>query len=192
VVIAEFSDFECPYCREEAKMLRENLLKAYPTEVRLYFFDYPLEQLHPWAKAAAMAGRAIFNQSALAWWEYHDWIFDKQADITAENLRGKVLEWAATKDLDVAALTKSIDAKDTEADVNKTLLMGQNLSVNQTPTLFINGRRIGGASNWNDLKFVIDYEIGYQKTAKNAGEDCGCDIRLPSFAGDKPATTLHK
>jgi len=57
VVIAEFSDFECPYCKEEAKSLRDNLLKTYPNEVRLYFFDFPLEQIHPWAKAAAMDGR---------------------------------------------------------------------------------------------------------------------------------------
>jgi protein-disulfide isomerase len=193
VVITEFSDFECPYCREEAKLLHENLLKTYPKDVRLYFFDFPLEQLHPWAKAAAMAGRSIFKQSATAWWEYHDWIFDKQAEITADNFRAKVLEFAKTnKDLDIDALTKSIDSKETEAEVNKTIQLGQSLNVNQTPTLFVNGRRVAGASTWNDLKFVIDYEIEYQKTAKNAGEDCGCDVKLPGFAGDKPASTLHK
>jgi protein-disulfide isomerase len=197
VVLAEFSDFECPYCREEAKLLRENLLKTYPKEVRLYFFDFPLEQIHPWAKAAAMAGRSIFKQSAAAWWDYHDWVFDKQSEITADNFRSKLLEFAKTKDLDIDALTKSIDSKETEDEVNKTVLLGQSLNVNQTPTLFINGRRVAGASTWNDLKFVIDYEIEYQKTAKNAGEDCGCDVRLPGFAGDapgsgKPAGTLHK
>jgi len=45
------------------------------------------------------------------------------------------------------------------------------------------------------MKFVIDFEIGYQKTAKNAGEDCGCDVKLPEFGGaPKPAApgTLHK
>jgi hypothetical protein len=36
-----------------------------------------------------------------------------------------------------------------------------------------------GAVQWSDLKRVIDYEIEYQKTAKNAGEDCGCSISLP-------------
>ena len=60
VVIAEFSDFECPFCREEAKTLRDNIVKTYPKEVRVYFFDFPLEQLHPWAKAASMAGRCVF------------------------------------------------------------------------------------------------------------------------------------
>ncbi len=60
VVLVEFSDFECPYCRQQAKMLREELLKAYPKEVRLYYLDFPLESLHPWAKSAAMIGPVHF------------------------------------------------------------------------------------------------------------------------------------
>lgn len=89
VVIAEFSDFQCPYCREEAKTIRENLLKSYPKDARVYFFDYPLEQIHPWAKPAAMAGRCVFKQSATAFWDYHDYMFEHQADINAENLPGE-------------------------------------------------------------------------------------------------------
>src|SRR6267378_3211269 len=45
VVIVLFSDFECPYCKEEAKALRSNLLATYPKEVRLYFKDLPLTQI---------------------------------------------------------------------------------------------------------------------------------------------------
>jgi hypothetical protein len=50
VVLVLFSDFECPYCKEEAKVLRTNLLNTYPKDVRLYFKDFPLSQIHPWAK----------------------------------------------------------------------------------------------------------------------------------------------
>ena len=56
VVIVVFSDFQCQYCRQEGKMLREQLLKAYPNQVRVYFKDMPLQQIHPWATAAAIAG----------------------------------------------------------------------------------------------------------------------------------------
>jgi hypothetical protein len=35
---------------------------------------------------------------------------------------------------------------------------------------------------WPDLRMIIDYEIEYQKTAKNAGEDCGCELKLPAPA----------
>lgn len=188
VVIAEFSDFQCPYCREEAKTIRENLLKSYPKDARVYFFDYPLEQIHPWAKPAAMAGRCVFKQSATAFWDYHDYMFEHQADINAENLQAKVLEFAkGVKDLDGGQLQACMVSKETEQEVNASVAIGQSLGVNQTPTVFVNGRKLAGVTNWADMKFVIDYEIEYQKTAKNAGEDCGCDIKLPQFGGASTA-----
>jgi len=179
VVLVEFSDFECPFCREEAKMLRTNLLTAYPKEVRFYYLDFPLETLHPWAKAAAMMGRCIFHQNAGAFWDYHDWIFEHQEEITPDNLKDKVLEFAKGKGIDADQLSKCIDSKATEEEVEKTKAEGRGLEVNSTPTLFVNGRRMNGTIQWPDLKRVIDYEIEYQKTAKNAGEDCGCSVELP-------------
>jgi protein-disulfide isomerase len=82
VVIVEFSDMECPHCKEEAKTLNENLLKAYPKEVRLYFKDFPLTNIHPWARAAAMDGRCVFRNNPDSFWPYLDWIFSQQDGIT--------------------------------------------------------------------------------------------------------------
>jgi protein-disulfide isomerase len=194
VVLVEFSDFECPYCREEAKALRDNLLATYPKEVRLYYLDFPLESVHPWAKTAAIAGRCIFHQNAAAFWDYHDWIFANQDQVHPDNVRDKLLEFGKSKSLDIPQLSKCIDERVTEEEVNKTMKEGQDLDVASTPTLFINGRRLVGAEQWPDLKRVIDYEIEYQKTAKNAGEDCGCDVRLPmpgAPAANSAPGTLH-
>jgi protein-disulfide isomerase len=187
VVVAEFSDFECPYCRQEAQTIRQNVLKTYPKEVHVYYMDFPLESLHPWAKAASIAGRCIFHQNAPAFWDFHDWIFASQESITPDNLKSKVLEFAAGK---VAAdqLSTCMDTKATESEVDKTREIGRALNVDQTPTIFINGRRMVGASSWPDLQRVIDYEIEYQKTAKNAGEDCGCEVKLP-MPGGSPASS---
>ena len=188
VVLVEFSDFECPYCREQAKMLHENLLATYPKEVRLYFVDFPLESLHPWAKAAAMMGRCIFHQNAQAFWDYHDWIFQHQEEINPENLKEKVLEFAKTKGTDADQLSKCIDSRATEEEVTGTREEGKSLGVNSTPTMFVNGRRMVGTLQWADLKRVIDYEIEYQKTAKNAGEDCGCNVSLPMPGAATPGS----
>ena len=75
VVIVAFSDLQCPHCKSEAEMLRENLIKNYPKHVRLYFKDFPLESLHPWAKPAAMAGRCVFQQKPTPSGTYHDLVF---------------------------------------------------------------------------------------------------------------------
>src|SRR5689334_16268878 len=78
VVLVMFSDFQCGFCREEAQMLRKNLLASYPNEVRVYFKDYPLDAIHPWARPASIAGRCVFRQKPTAFWEFHDWIYERQ------------------------------------------------------------------------------------------------------------------
>jgi protein-disulfide isomerase len=185
VVLVEFTDFECPYCREEAKKLRDNMLKDFPKDVHFYFMDFPLEQLHPWAKPAAIAGQCVFKQSADVFWEYHDWIFEHQTEITPENLNSKIMEFAKGKKIDSLQLSRCMDTKATEAEVNRTIEMGNALEVSATPTLFVNGRKLSGAVEWPDLKRIIEFEIEYQKTAKNAGEDCGCSVTLPMPPGMK-------
>ena len=189
VVLVLFTDFECPVCKQEADMLRQNLLTAYPKEVRLYLKDFPLVQIHPWAKTAAIAGRCVFRQNPTAFWEYHDWVYANQAEITAENFRSKLVEFAATrnKQIDAMQLNSCLDSRATEAEVDRSVSEGKELHVNATPTMFINGRRIDGQIPWPNLQNIIDYEIDYQKTAKNAGENCGCEVTLPSPAGNQAA-----
>jgi protein-disulfide isomerase len=191
VVLVIFTDFQCPYCKEEAKMLRQHLLAAYPKQVRLYFKDLPLEQIHPWAKPAAMAGRCVFRQNAEAFWTYHDWIYENQEKMTPETLKNKVLEWAKDKDIDVLQLARCIDTKATQAEVEKSVAEARALKVTSTPTMFVNGRAMVGNISWAELKQVIDFEIEYQKTARNAGEDCECSVELPVPGGAaKPASTV--
>lgn len=194
VVLVLFSDFQCPYCKVEAQMLRQNLLAAYPTQVRLYFIDFPLVQLHPWAKAAAMAGRCVFHQDPASFWSYYDWIYQHQETITPENLKSVVTGWSKDrKDVDTLGLGGCMDTKETEKEVDAEMAKGKELQVEGTPTLFVNGRRINNSVEWNYLKATIDNEIEYQKTAKNAGEDCGCDtkLQLPGLA-NPAASPLKK
>jgi len=176
VVLVQFSDFQCPYCKEEAKLLRDNLLKTYPKEVRLYYKDFPLEQIHPWAKPAAIAGRCVFQQNPLAFWDYYDWMFARQQEITSENLRAKVMEFGQQKSLDVLQLGRCLDTRATEAEVARNTAEAKSLNVTSLPTLFVNGRRLVGQVNWPGLKQIIDYELNYQKTAQNAGEAGCCEV----------------
>jgi protein-disulfide isomerase len=189
VVVVEFSDFECPYCRDEATLLRSNLPASYPKQVHFYYKELPLESIHPWARAGAIAGRCVLRQSNDLFWEFHDWIFAHQGEINAGNLKEKVMEWAGSKSaVDSAKLRQCIDTKATDGEVNQSLAEARALRIDQTPTLFVNGRRIGGAFDWPSLRGIIDYEIEYQKTAKNAGEDCGCELKLdlPGAPGKQP------
>ena len=178
VVVVMYSDFQCSFCKDEAKVIRQNVASTYPTQVRVYFKDYPLEPIHPWAKPAAIAGRCVFRQKPAAFWDYHDWIFEHQSEITVENLKDKTSEFAKTKSLEPIQLAACIDNKSTEAEVAKSQAEGRLLGVNSTPTMFVNGRRLVGQVQWPQLKQIIDHEIEYQKT-HGGGEKC-CELTLPS------------
>jgi len=179
VVLVLFSDFECPFCKDEANTLRQNLLSAYPAQVRVYFKDLPLEAIHPWAKPAAIAGRCVFRQAPAQFWSYHDWMYAQQKNITKANFKDKVMEWVkGSQEVDALQLGRCIDTKATEAEVNQNIADAKTLGINSTPTLFINGRMMAERLDWPTLRAIVDNEIEYQKTAKNAGEDCGCEVKL--------------
>jgi protein-disulfide isomerase len=160
VTIVEFGDLECPDCKMEAPVLRQNLPQTFPGKVRVFFKDFPLESIHPWARAAAIAGRCVYRQDHDAFWKFYDWMYDTQDQITPDTLNSKVLMWAGQNNLDAIQLGRCIDTKATEPEVNRSLAEGRALGVRGTPTLFINGRKIGGLQ-WPDLELVINNELQY-------------------------------
>ncbi len=183
VVIAAFSDFQCPYCAKEAKLLRTQVAEAYPEQVRVYFYDFPLP-MHKWAKDAAVAGQCIYRMEPEAFWKYHDWIFEQQSKLTPENLADKIGEFAAAAGLDSLKLMPCIDGRNTEEVVQASIKTGRAIGVSSTPTIFLNGRLLKGSLPWEKLKAIIDHEIEYQKVTKNAGDDCGCEIEV-AFPGQQ-------
>jgi protein-disulfide isomerase len=178
VVVSLFTDFQCPYCKEEAQQIRGKLIQAYPKEVRLYFHDFPLEQIHPWARTAALAGRCAFLQGEENFWKYHDWAFEKQATLTADNFKTELMTWAPRNGLDVLQLTRCYDNKEGQPGLEKDLAMAKKLALASTPTLFVNGRKLSGTVRWEDLKRIIDFELKYQETAHNAGDTACCSVEL--------------
>jgi protein-disulfide isomerase len=165
VTIVEFGDFECPDCKMEAPILRHDLTEALGGKVRVYFKNFPLESVHPWARAAAIAGRCVYQQGQPAFWKFYDWIYDSQDQISSDNLNAKVLAWAAGNGVDAAKLGGCIDTKATEPEVDRSIAEGRALGVSGTPTLFINGRKIGGLM-WPDLQMVINKEVEYTSPSR--------------------------
>lgn len=160
VTIVEFGDFECPDCRMEAPILRHDLVETFGGKVRVFFKNYPLDSVHPWARAAAAASRCVYHQGEPAFWKFYDWIYDNQDGITVDNLNSKVLAWAGENGVDTVKLGQCMDTKATEPEVSRSIAEGHALGIAGTPTLFINGRRIGGLT-WPDLQLVINKELEF-------------------------------
>jgi len=180
VMIVLFTDFECPYCAQEAAMLRRYIPQNYPERVRVVFKDFPLESIHPWAKAAAIAGQCVYRQSEGAFWEYYDSTYSQQQSITDANFREKLMEFAKGQgSLDVAKLGSCFDERQTEKAVNASIAEGQALQINATPTMFVNGRRFSGDVPWQNLQQIIEFELNNGDLLGTDEEDC-CVVDLPT------------
>jgi protein-disulfide isomerase len=180
VTIVVFSDFQCPVCKEEAGVLRQNLAKAYPDKVRLYFKDFPLESIHNWARTAADAGRCVFKQNPQKFWDYFDWIYDQQANIGMDNFNDKLQLFATEKGVDGMQLGRCVESKATDGEVAKEMAEGHALQVSATPTIFINGRKIENALPWETLETLIKMELEHQAKAKEDADKC-CEVSMPKI-----------
>jgi protein-disulfide isomerase len=180
VTIAIFSDFQCPYCKDEAQVLRQNLAAAFPDKARVIFEDFPLDSTHPWARTAAIAGRCVYRQNPAAFWKFFDWDYENQAQITLENVNGKIQEFVNSAGLDGLQLGRCVETKAGEADVNRAVALGHALQVSATPTIFVNGRKLEGGLPWASLEALIHIELDQQAKAAQAAEKC-CEVTIPSL-----------
>ncbi len=167
VTLVEYSDFECPVCRNLHDVLRDNILPKYSGKVRVVFKDFPIEQLHPWARTAAIAGRCVYQQNPTAFWKMYDFIYDNQEIISAANAWTKMLDYAGQSGLQAETFKACMASPEAGEAVNASRANGQLLDVNSTPTVFVNGRRIVGADA-HILEQYINYELDQLKPGKTA------------------------
>jgi len=165
VTLVEYSDFECPVCRNLHDVLRDNILPKYSGKVRVVFKDFPIEQLHPWARTAAIAGRCAYQQNPTAFWKMYDFIYDNQEIISAANAWTKMLDYAGQSGLQADTFKSCMASPEAGEAINASRANGQLLDVNSTPTVFVNGRRIVG-TDARILEQYINYELDQLRTGK--------------------------
>jgi protein-disulfide isomerase len=156
VTLVEFSDFQCPHCRELYEELKA-VETRYP-QLRIVYKDFPLNSIHPWAQTAALGGRCAFDQSPAAFWKVHDSIFDNQDVISTENVWDKLVEFATQAGLNADTFKACLSSPDAEKAVDANRADGVALDVNSTPTVYVNGRPLVGG-DVETLDRLIDFEL---------------------------------
>jgi protein-disulfide isomerase len=151
VTIVEFSDFQCPFCQRVNPTLAK-LRETYGDRISIVFKDYPLPN-HPQAPKAAEAARCAADQSKF--WEMHDAMFANQKALEVPALK----QTARAIGLDGGAFDTCIDSGKHAATVAKNAALGEQMGVNSTPTLYVNGRQVLGAMPFEVFKQVIDEEL---------------------------------
>jgi len=154
ITIVEFSDFECPYCRQSAKILQE-LRQLYGDRIRVVYRDY-LGPSHVHALRAAEASRCAGAQGKF--WEYHDLLFDHQS-------LGNGWDFAllATQlGLQQNEFEKCLHSGQFREQIAQDLQDGLKLGITSTPTFFINGRPLVGAQPLDSFQALIDTLLAQQ------------------------------
>jgi protein-disulfide isomerase len=152
VTIVEFSDFECPFCSRAAEATKK-IKEKYGTKVRFVFRQFPLS-FHAKAHVAAEASLAAHEQGKF--WEFHDKVFANQKEIERPALEG----YAKELGLDVAKFKKALDDKSYAAAVDAELKLGEEVAVDGTPTMFLNGARVANPTDIDAISKDIDKALG--------------------------------
>ena len=199
VTIVNYDDFECPFCSRMHQTLFPDVMKTYGSQVRIFYKDYPLTSIHPWAMHAAVDANCLAEQSNDAYWDFADYAHANQKAINGEK-RDIKEEYAKldqiTQDvgkkhnIDIARLDACVKKQD-DGPVRASMAEGDKLGVEATPTMFINGERVAGAMPEPELRAVIDRALkdagqtapaAPTPTAKDPGSPAASGSALPKSA----------
>jgi protein-disulfide isomerase len=153
ITIIEFSDYQCPYCKQWYNDVYLKLLQTYPEQVRIVYRDFPLDSIHPNARPAAVAAYCGGQQDA--YFKYHDALFGGKYGLDEAGFK----KIASDLGIDSGKFETCLKSDAASASVEKNYQYAANLGVQSTPTFFINGIPLVGAQPFDVFKQVIDQEL---------------------------------
>ena len=163
VTIAEFAEFQCPFCQDVNATLQQ-IEERYKGRVRFVWKHLPLVSIHSHAMDAAVAAEAARNQNKF--WEYHDKLFANQKQLAPDDLR----RYAQELGMDLARFDGDRQDPALKVKVQEDMAEATQLGVRSTPTFFINGRLVSGAMPFETFATIIDEELAKQsKRASPSG-----------------------
>ena len=134
VVIAEFTDFQCPYCAKLGATF-DKLLELYPEKIKIVYKSYPLSN-HRYAWKAAVAAMAAHRKGQF--WKFHDRLFENHKVLNDQIIHEVRKEFGFdTPEFDTLMRSPAVRSR-----VAQDRTEGQRVGVRGTPTVFINGKRL--------------------------------------------------
>ena len=150
LVIVEYGDYQCPYCGAAYPVLKE-LMKEFGSQVKFVFRNFPLSEMHQYARVAAIAAEAANLQGKF--WEMHDAIYENQRDLN-ENL---LMKLAQELHLNIPQFEKDMESSKLAEKVDSDFESGVMSGVNGTPSFFINGNKFNGGAE--DLLELVQENV---------------------------------
>jgi protein-disulfide isomerase len=149
-IVIEYSDFQCPACRQSWSMLKD-VKQEFGEDILFVYRYYPLEKLHPNGDASAWAAEAAGKQGKF--WEMSDILFGYQKDWQDEkDPQAKFEKYATNLGLDLEKFKQDYASSSVKSRVADSLKDAEALGLGGTPSFFLNGEEV---KNPNSLKTMI-------------------------------------
>ena len=163
VTLVEYSDLQCPVCARMHEELETDIVPKYGDKLRVVFKEYPIVAIHDWALTGAIAAQCAYQIDPSKYVAFRSAVYKSQESISAEHARDMLLHLGAEAGVDNMKLAACIDSKGSLSRIEANMHEGDALGVASTPTSFINGRAIVGASISTDFYKLIDEAMGDPK-----------------------------
>lgn len=157
ITVVEYSDFQCGYCARAANEVAD-FLKDYQGKVRLFYKQFPLS-FHKWAEEASIASLCVYDQANEKFWEIHDEIFEKQAEIKVAGARETFAGMARKLGVDMKKYDQCVKSEETKRRVASDMDEGRSIGVSGTPTFVVDGFVISGGANMKAIRNAVDYRL---------------------------------
>lgn len=154
VLVIEFADFQCRYCRVTARHL-EKLRSEHPGDVAVVYRHFPLDNVHPHATTAARASECAAEQDAFE--GFHDAVFSVQ-DSLGEIPWSRLAHRAGVAD--TVAFGQCLADNRTAGDVREDVAAGSRLGIQGTPSLLVNDQLLQGAPTYEQLESEVEARLG--------------------------------
>jgi protein-disulfide isomerase len=128
--------------------------------IRIIIRHKPL-LFHTWAREAATVSICVDSQDPDAFWKLHDFVFAQQNELTAENVKPRLLQFVTEElHIDRRAVNACLESHGYEDTLARDHQLVEQFNIRETPTVFVNGRRYVGLKSAEDLKLAIDAALG--------------------------------
>lgn len=153
ITIIEFSDYQCPFCRQWHIEVMPQLIAKYGDQIRWVYRDFPLYSLHPSAESAAIAANCAGEQKR--YWDFSDQLFLNQDSLNTQTYE----KIAQGLKLNLPSFKQCIAEERYKDEVTADYNFASELGVRSTPTFFINGLAVVGAQSFEVFEQIIDMEL---------------------------------
>jgi protein-disulfide isomerase len=165
VTLVNYDDLQCPFCSRMHTTLMQEILPQYGDRIKIVYKDFPLS-IHPWASHSANNANCLAAENGTAYWEFADYVHANQKAINGSQDLQKsnaeldriALDLGKKHGTDMNRLQACVKAQ-ADKQLKASMAEGDSLGLNATPTMFINGEKLEGAVDVEEVKAILNQQL---------------------------------